>query len=48
MLCVVGLGADVAAAQRRAYEGVHCISWQDCYYRHDIGYRAVQRESARG
>jgi phosphoribosylamine--glycine ligase len=43
VLCVVGLGADVAAAQRRAYEGVHCISWQDCYYRHDIGHRAIGR-----
>lgn len=43
VLCVVGLGADVAAAQRRAYEGVAGIHWQDCYFRHDIGHRAIAR-----
>jgi len=43
VLCVVGLGADVAAAQRRAYEGVARISWRDHYYRRDIGHRAVAR-----
>jgi phosphoribosylamine--glycine ligase len=43
VLCVVGLGADVAAAQRRAYEGVARISWTDHYYRRDIGHRAMAR-----
>jgi phosphoribosylamine---glycine ligase len=43
VLCVVGLGADVAAAQRRAYEGVARISWADHYYRRDIGHRAISR-----
>ncbi len=41
VLCVVGLGADVAAAQRRAYDGVARIHWSDAYYRRDIGYRAI-------
>lgn len=44
VLCVVGLGDDVAQAQQRAYQGVVGISWQDHYYRKDIGYRAVNRE----
>jgi len=44
VLCVVGLGGDVAQAQQRAYQGVVGISWQDHYYRRDIGYRAVNRE----
>jgi phosphoribosylamine--glycine ligase len=43
VLCVVGLGGDVAQAQQRAYQGVVGISWQDHYYRKDIGYRAVNR-----
>ena len=46
VLCVVGLGADAAAAQRRAYEGVTRISWADHYYRRDIGHRAMGRRSA--
>ena len=43
MLCVTALGADVAEAQRRAYEQVHQIRWQDAYFRDDIGYRAIGR-----
>jgi phosphoribosylamine---glycine ligase len=46
VLCVVGLGADVAAAQRRAYQGVERIRWADCYYRRDIGHRAIARLSS--
>lgn len=43
VLCVVGLGADVAAAQETAYQGVREISWRDHYYRQDIGHRALAR-----
>ncbi len=43
VLCVVGLGADVAAAQQRAYAGVARIHWRDRYFRHDIGHRAIGR-----
>ena len=46
VLCVVALGESVAEAQRRAYERVGQISWKDCYYRRDIGYRAVAREQS--
>jgi phosphoribosylamine--glycine ligase len=43
VLCVVGMGDDVPAAQRRAYQGVAGIHWRDCYYRRDIGHRAIAR-----
>ncbi|MFK7915094.1 MAG: phosphoribosylamine--glycine ligase [Pseudomonadales bacterium] len=43
VLCVVGLGSDVAAAQQRAYEGVAQLSFKDAFYRSDIGYRAINR-----
>jgi phosphoribosylamine---glycine ligase len=41
VLCVVGMGDDVAAAQRRAYQGVAQIHWPDHYCRSDIGHRAL-------
>lgn len=44
VLCVTALGASVRAAQARAYEIVQQITWQDVYYRRDIGYRAIARE----
>jgi len=43
VLCVCALGADVAAAQKRAYEGVAQIGWEGAQYRRDIGYRAINR-----
>ncbi|MEZ5476600.1 MAG: phosphoribosylamine--glycine ligase [Thiolinea sp.] len=46
VLCAVGLGETVTAAQRKAYALVEQISWDEVYYRTDIGYRAVQREQA--
>ncbi|MDX1487840.1 MAG: phosphoribosylamine--glycine ligase [Acidiferrobacterales bacterium] len=46
VLCVTALGDSVSAAQARAYKLVRQISWQDAYYRRDIGYRAVARESS--
>jgi len=46
VLCVVGLGDTVRAAQSRAYARVAQIAWQDMHCRHDIGYRAVAREDA--
>jgi phosphoribosylamine--glycine ligase len=44
VLCAVGLGASVAAAQRQAYDLVHAIHWNLVQYRRDIGYRAIARE----
>src|SRR6202011_5728996 len=44
VLCAVGLGDTVAAAQAQAYQLVHAIHWDQVQYRHDIGYRAIERE----
>jgi len=44
VLCAVGLGAGVAAAQRQAYALADSVHWAGVHYRRDIGYRAVQRE----
>ncbi|MFZ7096004.1 phosphoribosylamine--glycine ligase [Luteimonas dalianensis] len=46
VLCVCALGEDVAEAQRRAYEAVAGISWHGEFHRHDIGWRAIERERA--
>jgi phosphoribosylamine--glycine ligase len=45
VLCVTALGARVSDAQRQAYLAVRQISWEQAYYRTDIGYRAVARET---
>jgi phosphoribosylamine---glycine ligase len=44
VLCAVGLGDSVAAAQTQAYALVHAIHWNLVQYRRDIGYRAIERE----
>jgi phosphoribosylamine--glycine ligase len=44
VLCAVGLGDTVAAAQAQAYDLVHVIHWNLVQYRRDIGYRAIDRE----
>jgi phosphoribosylamine--glycine ligase len=44
VLCAVGLGESVRAAQREAYALARVIDWDGVQYRHDIGYRAVARE----
>ena len=40
-LGVTALGATIAEAQKRAYEAVAKIHWQDCYYRRDIAAKAL-------
>jgi len=44
VLCVTALGKSVAAAQRRAYARCAEIDWDGCFYRRDIGHRAIARE----
>ena len=44
VLCVTALGNSVSDAQKNAYEQLKNIYWHGCYYRHDIGYRAIERE----
>jgi len=42
VLGVTALGENIAAAQKRAYEAVAKIHWKDCYYRKDIGSKAIR------
>ncbi len=46
VLCAVALGNSVTEAQRLAYQVVNKISWNNVYYRTDIGHRAIAREKA--
>jgi phosphoribosylamine--glycine ligase len=41
VLCAVGLGAGIAAAQRAAYALADSVHWPGVHYRRDIGHRAV-------
>ena len=45
VLCATALGETVKAAQQGAYELARQISWKGSFYRSDIGYRAIARES---
>lgn len=44
VLCATALGDTVTQAQQAAYQLAAKISWQDMFYRTDIGYRAIARE----
>ena len=44
VLCAVCLGETVSEAQRKTYALVSGVDWPDCFYRKDIGYRAIARE----
>jgi phosphoribosylamine--glycine ligase len=46
VLCAVALGNSVTEAQRLAYQVVDKITWNNVYYRTDIGHRAIARETA--
>lgn len=46
VLCVTALGDSVTEAQRNAYAAVKKINWENAYYRTDIAYRAIARESS--
>jgi len=46
VLCVCALGDTVLDAQRRAYAEIAGISWHGEFHRHDIGWRAIERETA--
>ena len=43
VLDVTALGKDVREARERAYEAISRIHWPEGFYRHDIGWRAVER-----
>ena len=42
VLCACALGEDIETAQAKAYELTHSISWDDVYYRDDIGFKAIR------
>ena len=44
VLCVTALGTSATEAKEETYKAVNCIKWENCFYRSDIGYRAVERE----
>jgi len=46
VLCAVGLGGTVQAAQRQAYALADSIHWDGLQCRRDIGFRAIERELA--
>lgn len=45
VLCATALGNTVLEAQQNAYSLAEQIHWKGCFYRHDIGYRAIKRET---
>jgi phosphoribosylamine--glycine ligase len=45
VLNVSAIGKTVREAQTRAYEAISRIRWPEGFYRHDIGWRAVEREA---
>ena len=44
VLNVSAIGKTVGEAQASAYQAISRIRWPDGFYRHDIGWRAVERE----
>ena len=44
VLCATAMGASVDEAQQQAYKLAAEIDWEGCFYRKDIGYRAIARE----
>ena len=44
VLDVTAVGSTVRAARTRAYEAIARINWPEGFFRHDIGYRALERE----
>jgi phosphoribosylamine---glycine ligase len=45
VLAVTALGDTTSEAQRRAYAAVAAIDWPEGFYRRDIGWRAIARET---
>ena len=48
VLSVTATGATVSEAAQRAYEAVDAIDWSGGFCRRDIGWRAIERETADG
>jgi phosphoribosylamine--glycine ligase len=48
VLCATAIGRSVSEAQQQAYRLAEKIRWDGCFYRKDIGYRAITRERGEG
>jgi phosphoribosylamine--glycine ligase len=48
VLNVCATGANVTEAQARAYAAIGKIDWPGGFCRHDIGWRAIEREAGKG
>ncbi len=46
VLGVTGLGDDIAAAKRRAYDAVERIHFEDAYFRRDIADKAIRAQAS--
>ena len=46
VLNVTATGKTVKEAQQKAYQSIKLIDWSEGFYRHDIGWRAIEREEA--
>ncbi len=46
VLNITAIGESASTARDRAYSAVAGVSWDNGFYRHDIGWRAVAREKA--
>ena len=44
VLCAVGLGDTITEAQKTAYQLTYQISWDNVFFRNDIGHRGIDRE----
>ena len=45
VLCVTALGERVGTAKKYAYRSIKDITYDGMFFRNDIGYRAIKRES---
>ncbi len=43
VLCVSAMGDNLSSATEIAYELINEINWEGCYFRRDIGWRAIKR-----
>ncbi len=44
VLCATALGDDIHQARQAAYELANRVQWPGCFFRKDIGFRAIDRE----
>jgi phosphoribosylamine--glycine ligase len=45
VLTIAALGTDLVNARERAYAAVDRIKWPEGFFRRDIGWRAISRDS---